>query len=216
MVSATNLYSGGQGAELVNSKLVRLSFSVANGSESKMELTIKDLKEEEAISVIIPRRGNEKLPDDKAPCKLYSNKANLHTFNETWNESAVNIRVEWQIDVEMELYVKKGSEPKPNEGDYDFNVTLKRGEHSNANSSNISDPNASELFLSNDALNWTAEGMYFVSLRFKANGSLPAEEKAKMTSDGAVLYNFSVYSSMCRYYDERKKTWSTEGTKVRI
>ena len=194
----------------MNSKLVRLSFSVA-----RKEFTVINLKEEEAISIIIPRRGNEKFPDDREPVKLYSNKANLHTFNETSNESAVNIRVEWQVDVEMELYVKKGSEPKPNEGDYDFNVTLKRGEHSNANSSKTSDSTASELFLSNDALNWTAEGTYFVSLRFKDNGSLPAEEKAKMTSDGAVLYNFSVYSSMCRYYDERKNAWSTEGTKVR-
>lgn len=212
MVSKINLYSGGKGAELVKSDLVSLSFYESKGEDSREEYNVKDLEKE--ISVIVPRAKGSR--PEKTPSKLDAKKYMKHSFNVTHNAFTVHIRVEWKIRVEVELYIKKGSEPKPAEGVYDFNETLKLGGHFNANSSNSSsDSTSSELFLSNDALNWTAAGTYYVKLRYKANGSLPEQEKANMGPNGGVPYNFSVYTSMCVYYDENKKSWSTEGTKVR-
>ena len=210
MVSKINLYSGGKGAELVKSDLVSLSFYKSKGKDSREEYKVKDLEKE--ICVILPRVGRPKKTSSELEAKKYMK----HSFNVTHNASTVHIRVEGEVRVEVELYIKKGIEPKPAEGVYDFNETLKLGGHFNANSSNSSsDSTSSELFLSNVALNWTAAGTYHVKLRYKANGSLPEEEKAKMGSNGGVPYNFSVYTSMCMYYDENKKSWSTEGTKVR-
>ena len=211
MVSKINLYSGGKGAELVKSDLVSLSFYESKGKDSREEYKIKGLEKE--ITVVVPRAKGAR--PERTPSNLEAKKYMKHSFNVTQNASAVHIRVEWEVRVEVELYIKKGSEPKPAEGVYDFNETLKLEGHFNVNSSNSSDPTSSELFLSNDALNWTAAGPYFVQLRYKANGSLPEEEKDKMDSNGAVPYNFSVYTSICMYYDENKKSWSTEGTKVR-
>ena len=209
MVSQTNLHSGIEGAELVKSNLVSLSFYDSNVKGVRKEYHVKGLEKE--IRVKVPRKKGH---PNKTPHKLKSKDYTKHSFNVTQNASTVHIRLEWKVRVEVELFVKKGSQPKPTEGVYDFNETLKLGGH-NANSSNSSEPTSSELFLSNVALNWTAAGTYFVQLRYKANSSLPAEEKAKMNSDDTVPYNFSVYTSMCMYYDENKQKWSTEGTKVR-
>lgn len=210
MVSSTNLYSGGKGAGQVNSKTVSLSFYELEAGGSRKEYSVNDL--EDSISIEIPRKKGERL--DVKSAKLYSSKYQSHRFNVTNNASTIHIQVGWDVGVEVELYVKKESEPNPSKGDYDFNTTLWTGGHNN--SSNSSAPFAmNELFLSNDALNWSASGEYFVKLRYKENGSLSEDEQAKIDSDGAVPYNFSVYTSMCMYYDEKKGVWSTNGTWVR-
>ena len=213
MVSATNLYSGSKGGKLVNNKLVSLSYSELKPNGSQGEINVKNLEKE--ISVMLPR--NEKAePLSVEKGKLYSGKYSEHEFNITHNASAVHIQVGWGVSVDVELYVSKGSKPKPLEGVYDFNTTLQLGRHLSVNTSNSTDPSSHrELFLSNDDLNWTAEGTYFALLRFIENNSLPEKERAKIDSDGTIPYNVSIYTSMCMYYDEKKDVWSTEGMKVR-
>lgn len=211
MVSAINMYSGVERAELVNSKLVSLAFYTLEEGDRRYEHSVSNLTEK--ISIILPRSEKEGRPT-VVQAKLHSDKYKLHRFTVTENTSTVHIRVGWQVSVEVELYLKKGSEPKPAEGVYDFNVTFQDGENRCMNSSNSSEPSISELFLSNDDLNWTAAGMYYAFLRYKGRVSLP-EEKAKMDSDGAISHNFSVYTSMCMYFDEKRGVWSTEGTEVR-
>ena len=209
MVSATNLYSGGKRGKLVNNKLVSLSYSDSQGE------TVDVTDRGEEISVMLPR--NEKAePLSVEKGKLYSGKYSVHEFNITHNASAVHIRVGWGVSVDVELYVSKGSKPKPLKGVYDFNKTLQLGRHLSVNTSNSTDPSShDELFLSNDELKWTAEGTYFALLRFIENNSLPEKERAKIDSDGTIPYNVSIYTSMCMYYDEKKEDWSREGMKVR-
>ena len=210
MVSGLNLYPRGEGAALVNSKLVSLAFYASEEGGSRSELSVSSLKQR--ISLMIPRNEKEKSPV-VVQARLHSVKYKLHTFNVTENASTVHIRLGWQVNVDVEVYVKKGSEPKPSESVFDFNKTLQCGGNNSANSLNSSE-HISELFFSNHDLNWTAAGTYYALLRYKENVSLPEEEKAKMDSDGSIPYNFSVYTSMCQYYDEKQKGWSTNGTEV--
>ena len=208
MVSNTSLFASQdqEKGHSVKSLAVSLSFSDANHSE----LNIKNLTSE--ISIIIPRNDKERSnTEGGVSSKTYQ----VHSFTIEQNASTVHIRAEWEVSVDLELYVRKGGEPKPLEGVYDFNYTLRLGSRQGVNSSNSSDPSGCELFLSNDALNWTAAGTYYVLLRYVRNDSLSEEEKAKIPSDDTIPYNFSVYTSMCLYYDVDREVWSTEGTKVR-
>ncbi|CAH3036848.1 unnamed protein product [Porites lobata] len=49
---------------------------------------------------------------------------------------------------------------------------------------------------------------------YTKNDSLPVEELKKIGSDDTVPYNFSMYTSKCMFYDEKKNVWSTDGLKV--
>ena len=208
MVSNTSLFAS-QDQEKGNS-VKSLAVSLSFSDENRQELNIKNLTSE--ISIFIPRNDKERgNTEDVVSSKEYK----VHSFTIEQNASTVHIRAEWEVSVDLELYVRKGGEPKPSEGVFDFNDTLRLGSRQGVNSSNSSDPSGRELFLSNDALNWTAAGKYYVSLRYVRNDSLSEEEKAKITSDDTIPYNFSVYTSMCLYYDVDREVWSTEGTKVR-
>ena len=212
MVSNVNLYSGFEGHEQITDKLVSLSFT-----GSKHDGSVEESKEckvtavEDEIRVMLPRNDNTKDHPVKIR-NLHSDKYNVHDFNISDNASAVNIQVAWNVSVAVELFVSKGSRPKPEENLSDFNATLRLGGAYSVNSTNLS---YSELFLSNDALNWTAAGQYFAMLRFIKNDSLPEEEQERMKSDGTVPYKFSLYTSKCLFFDEQKKVWSTDGLKVR-
>ena len=212
MVSNTSLFASQdqEKGNSVKSLAVSLSFFVSFSDENRTELNIKNLTSE--ISIIIPRNDKERRNTEGG---VNSKTYQVHSFTIEQNASTVHIRAEWEVSVDLELYVRKGGEPKPLEGVYDFSDTLPLGCRQGVNSSNSSDPSGCELFLSNDALNRTAAGTYYVLLRYVPNDSLSEEEKAKITSDDTIPYNFSVYTSMCLYYDVDREVWSTEGTKVR-
>ena len=125
----------------------------------------------------------------------------------------MTVQVAWNISVAVQIYIKKGSRPRPEESVYDFNATFRLGGRYSDDSTNFS---LCKLFLSNDDLNWTAAGQYFVMLGYTKNDSLPLEELDKIGSDGTVPYNFSMYTSKCMFYDEKKNIWSTDGLKVRL
>ena len=167
---------------------------------------------EEAISVSLPRNNTSKNPPEQEG-KLHSAKYSIHEFNITENASAVTVQVAWNISVAVQIYIKKGSRPKPEEGVYDFNATFRLGGRYSDHSTNLS---RCELFLSNDDLNWTAAGQYFVMMGYTKNDSLPVEELKKIGSDDTVPYNFSMYTSKCMFYNETKNVWSTDGLKVRL
>ncbi|XP_068673513.1 polycystin-1-like [Montipora foliosa] len=207
MVSNTSLFAS-QDQEKGNSvKSLAVSLSFSDGNHS--ELNIKNLTSE--ISIIIPRNDKERRNTEGG---VNSKTYQVHSFTIEQNASTVHIRAEWEVSVDLELYVRKGGEPKPLEGVYDFNGRLQLGSRQSVQSSTSLDPSGCELFLSNDALNWTAAGTYYVLLRYVRNDSLSEEEKAKIPSDDTIPYTFSVYTSMCLYYDVDREVWSTEGTKV--
>ena len=214
LVSDQNLFSGGKGAGQVTDKVVSLSFTGSKDDGSVdvggKECTVEGL--EEAISVSLPRNNTFKNPPEQEG-KLHSAKYSIHEFNITENASAVTVQVAWNISVAVQIYIKKGSRPRPEESVYDFNATFRLGGRYSDDSTNFS---LCKLFLSNDDLNWTAAGQYFVMLGYTKNDSLPLEELDKIGSDGTVPYNFSMYTSKCMFYDEKKKIWSTDGLKVRL
>ena len=192
----------------VSSDVVSLSFSVDGN-----ELEIDNMPSE--ISISIPRSAKERSGGDKAiEGSMGSDKYTIHSFEITHNASAVHLRVEWSVNVEIDVHVRKGNKPSPQDGLYDFNDTLRLGSQLNASSSNSSERSGVEIFLSNDALNWTAAGKYYVALRYVKNDSLPKEED-KISADGTIRYNFSIYTSMCMYYNVLRGAWSTDGLKVR-
>ena len=194
----------------VSSDAVSLSFSKEKGKE----LEIKNLTLE--ISIIIPRSEKERRGGDKAKKgSMGSDRYSIHSFEIENNASAVHLRVEWAVNVEIDVYVRKGNKPIPQGGLYDFNDTLRVGSHFNTSSSNSSERSGVEIFLSNDALNWTAAGKYYVALRYVKNDSLLREED-KISVDSPIPYNFSIYTSMCVYYNVEKGAWSTDGLKVRL
>ena len=185
----------------VSSDAVSLSFS---GNE----LEIDNMASE--ISISIPRSAKERSGGDKAiPGSMGSDKYTIHSFEIAHNASAVHLRVEWSVNVEIDVHVRKGNKPSPQDGLYDFNDTLRLGGQLNASSSNSSERSGVEIFLSNDALNWTAAGKYYAALRYVKNDSLLKED------DGTIHYNFSIYTSMCMYYNVSRGAWSTDGLKVR-
>ena len=187
----------------VSSDAVSLSFS-DNGNESKIDNMASE------ISISIPRSAKERSGGDKAiPGSMGSDKYTIHSFEIAHNASAVHLRVEWSVNVEIDVHVRKGNKPSPQDGLYDFNDTLRLGGQLNASSSNSSERSGVEIFLSNDALNWTAAGKYYVALRYVKNDSLLKED------DGTIHYNFSIYTSMCMYYNVLRGAWSTDGLKVR-
>ena len=194
----------------MSSDAVSLSFSEEEGEERN----ITNLPSE--ISIIIPRSEKERSGGDKAKKgSMGSDRYNIHSFEIENNASAVHLRVEWAVNVEIDVYVRKGNKPIPQEGLYDSNDTLRLGSHFNASSSNSSERSGVEIFLSNDALNWTAAGKYYVALRYVKNDSLLREED-KISVDSPIPYNFSIYTSMCVYYNVEKGAWSTDGLKVRL
>ena len=191
----------------VSSDAVSLSFSEEEGEEHHK---IKNLPSE--ISIIIPRSEKERKGGDKTKKgSMGSDRYSIHSFEIENNASAVHLRVEWAVNVEIDVYVRKGNKPIPQGGFYDFNDTLRLGSHLNTPSSNSSERLGVELFLSNDALNWTAAGKYYVALRYVKNDSLHKEEDKI-----SVRYNFSIYTSMCMYYNEGRGSWSTDGLTVRL
>ena len=214
LISNTNLYSDAKGGDQVTDKIVSLSFfgSKDDGSVDVDgdECKVKGLKEE--IRVVLPRNNTAKDPPVQDG-SLRSDKYSIREFNLTENASAVTVQVAWNISVAVQIYIKKGSIPKPEEGVYDFNATFRLGGRYSDHSTNLS---RCELFLSNDDLNWTAAGQYFVMMGYTKNDSLPVEELKKIGSDDTVPYNFSMYTSKCMFYDEEKKVWSTDGLKVRL
>ena len=194
----------------MSSDAVSLSFSEEEGEERN----ITNLPSE--ISIIIPRSEKERSGGDKAKKgSMGSDRYNIHSFEIENNASAVHLRVEWAVNVEIDVYVRKGNKPIPQGGLYDFNDTLRLGSHFNTSSSNFSERSGVEIFLSNDALNWTAAGKYYVALRYVKNDSLLREED-KISVDSPIPYNFSIYTSMCVYYNVEKGAWSTDGLKVRL
>ena len=196
----------GEEGNPVSSDAVSLSFSEDKGDELKID----NLPSE--ISIIIPRSEKERRGGDKAKeNSMGSDRYSIHSFEIENNASAVHLRVEWAVNVEIDVYVRKGNKPIPQEGLYDSNYTR----HFNASSSNSSERSGVEIFLSNDALNWTAAGKYYVALRYVKNGSLLREED-KISVDSPIPYNFSIYTSMCVYYNVEKGAWSTDGLKVRL
>ena len=200
----------GEEGNPVSSDAVSLSFSEGKGDELKID----NLPSE--ISIIIPRSEKERRGGDKAKeNSMGSDRYSIHSFKIENNASAVHLRVEWAVNVEIDVYVRKGNKPIPQEGLYDSNDTLRLGSHFNASSSNSSERSGVEIFLSNDALNWTAAGKYYVALRYVKNDSLLKEED-KISVDGTIRYNFSIYTSMCMYYNVGKGAWSTDGLKVRM
>ena len=214
LVSNENLYSGGEGGGQVTDKIVSLSFSGSKDDGSVdfdgAECKVKGLEEE--ISVMLPRNNTAKDPPVQDG-SLRSDKYSIREFNLTENASAVTVQVAWNISVAVQIYIKKGSRPKPEEGVYDFNATFRLGGRYSDHSTNLS---RCELFLSNDDLNWTAAGQYFVMMGYTKNDSLPLEELKKIGSDDTVPYNFSMYTSKCMFYNETKNVWSTDGLKVRL
>ena len=214
LVSNQNLFSGGAGAGQVTDKVVSLSFTGSKDDGSVdgdgKECTVEGLEEE--ISVILPRNNTSKNPPEEEG-KLHSDKYSIHEFNITENASTVTVQVGWNVSVPVQIYIKKGSRPKPEESVYDFNATFRFGGRYCDDSTNFS---LCKLFLSNDDLNWTAAGQYFAMLSFTKNDSLPAEELDEIGSDGTVPYKFSMYTSKCMFYDEEKSVWSTDGLKVRF
>ena len=214
LISNTNLYSDAKGADQVTDKIVSLSFfgSKDDGSVDVDgdECKVKGLEEE--IRVVLPRNNTAKdSPGQEG--SLRSDKYNIYEFNITDNASAVTVQVAWNISVAVQIYIKKGSIPKPEEGVYDFNATFRLGGCYSDHSTNLS---LCKLFLSNDDLNWTAAGQYFVMMGYTKNDSLPLEELEKIGSDDTVPYIFSMYTSKCMFYNETKKVWSTDGLKVRL
>ena len=197
----------------MSSDAVSLSFSEEEGEEQRAkseDRKIKNLPSE--ISIIIPRSEKERRGGEKAKKgSMGSDRYSIHSFEIENNASAVHLRVEWAVNVEIDVYVRKGNKPIPQGGLYDFNDTLRLGSHLNASSSNSSEKLGVEIFLSNDALNWTAAGKYYVALRYVKNDSHYKEEDKI-----SVRYNFSIYTSMCMYYDEERGSWSTDGLKVRL
>lgn len=194
----------------MSSDAVSLSFSEEKGGQPD----ICNLPSE--ISITIPRSEKERRGGDKAKeGSMSSDRYSIHYFEIENNASAVHLRVEWAVNVEIDVYVRKGNKPIPQGGLYDFNDTLRLGSHLNASSSNSSERLGVEIFLSNEALNWTAAGKYYVALRYVKNDSLLREED-KISVDGPIPYNFSIYTSMCVYYNEGKGAWSTDGLKVRL
>ena len=190
----------------VSSDVVSLSFS--EGDELKI---IKNLPSE--ISIVIPRSEKERSGDDKATeGSMGSDRYSIHSFEIENNASAVHLCVEWAANVEIDVYVRKENKPIPQGGLYDFNDTLRLGSYLNASCSNSSERSGAEIFLSNDALNWTAAGKYYVALRSVKNDSLHYKEEDKIS----VRYNFSIYTSMCMYYNETRGAWYTDGLKVRL
>ena len=213
-ISNTNLYSDAKGADQVTDKIVSLSFfgSKDDGSVDVDgdECKVKGLEEE--IRVVLPRNNTAKdSPVQEG--SLRSDKYNIYEFNITDNASAVTVQVAWNISVAVQIYIKKGSIPKPEEGVYDFNATFRLGGCYSDHSTNLS---LCKLFLSNDDLNWTAAGQYFVMMGYTKNDSLPLEELEKIGSDDTVPYIFSMYTSKCMFYDEKKNEWSTDGLKVML
>ena len=193
-----------------------ISFQESDGDNNHSKVDVKGLQEGKEISVIVPR--NE--PDaDRCVVfgELESGKSTEHEFEVHDNMTALIIEVSPDLAVDIELYVKKGEEPNLSNNVYDYNVTLSVGELTPGvqvrveNSSNSTGPSYSyEYLLSNEDLNWTAAGKYFALVRFKEpkNHSFTEEELQK------ILYNFSVITCSCWYYDEKNETWSTEGVKV--
>lgn len=209
MLSAINLYPGGEDANRINnSKLVSFSFYQSDVNNSRTEYGVKDLEQGKEISLMVPRV--EPAVDRRVTReKLQSSKFNLHEFEILENTSAVTIEARPDFFVDVEMYVKVGSEPNPSQGVFDFNATLSAIAANSSNSSILS--SYYEFFLSNDVLNQTAAGKYFVKVRYKLpeNHSFTEDQLA----DG-IPYNFSVYTSSCSYYDEKNNSWRTDGVKV--
>jgi len=196
---------------------VSISFQESDGGYNRSKVDVKDLEKGKEISVIVPRIE----PDAgrfAASGELESSKYIEHEFEVHDNMSALIIEVSPGLDVDIELYVKKGDVPNLSKNVYDYNVTLSVGELTPGvrvrvdNSSNSTGPShhSYEYFLSNEDLNWTAAGTYFALVRSKEpkNHSFTEEELKK------IPYNFSVILSSCWYYDEESEVWSTEGVKV--
>ena len=190
------------------------SLQETDDHNNRNEVNVKDLEEGKEISVIVPRIGPN--ADRGTGLREFdSSKYIEHKFQVHDNMSAVIIEVSTDIAVDIELYVKKGDVPSLSKNLYDYNVTLSDGELTPGvrvdNSSNSTGPSYSyQYLLSNDDLNWTAAGTYFALVRSKAprNHSFTEEALKK------ILYNFSVITCSCWYYDKEKEVWSTEGVKV--
>lgn len=188
-----------------------MSFHESNVNNSRSKFDVEGLQEGSEIRVMVPRPESDVDPRIVSD-KLQSGKYMLHEFPVQDNSCALIIEIKTEYPVDVELFVKKGGEPNPSKGVYDFNVTIPaelvslRG----ANSSNFTSPSYSHRqFLSNDALNWSAAGTYFAKVRYKkSNRSMADEEPSE------IPYNFSVSSHICLYYDKKKKDWATDGVKV--
>lgn len=192
-MSDINFYPGG----VNNSKLVSMSFQEPKANNSRSKFKVEGLPEGKEISVMVPRfelNFDQEIKSDK----LHSTKFNEHEFDVKDNSSALIIDIRTEIPVDVELFVKRGSTllPEP--------VLLGGANSSNSTISSYS----YRYFLSNDALNWSAAGVYFAKLRYKKPNRSLAEELTE------VPYNFSVSSYICIYYDEKNETWSTRGVKV--
>ncbi|KAL9957163.1 hypothetical protein ACROYT_G038767 [Oculina patagonica] len=209
LVSAINFYPG----SINNSKLVSMSFHESNAAKNQSKFNVEGLEEGNEISVMVPRSASD-VDKRTVSDKLHSSKYNLHVFGERDNSSALIIEIATEIPVDVELFVKKGGEPNPSKGVFDYNATLLAEQvplGDDENSSISTDPTYSyRYFLSNDALNWSAAGEYFASVRYKKpfNSSLEVEELTD------VPYNFSVSSYICLYYDEKSESWGKRGVKV--
>ena len=205
-MSDINFYPGG----VNNSKLVSMSFQEPKANNSHSKFNVEGLQEGEEISIMVPRSKSD-VNREIVSAKLQSAKLIEHEFDIQDNSSALIIEIRTESPVDVELFVKKGSTPNPSQGEYDYNVTLLPEPVllGGANSSNSTNSSYSyRHFLSNDALNWSAAGVYFAKLRYKKPNRSLEEELTE------VPYNFSVSGYICIYYDEKNETWTTRGVKV--
>lgn len=126
------------------------------------------------------------------------------------NDSAIHVNIYPEsCDYGFDVFIKRGS--FPSESSFDYNYTLPHDGQwdfsSNCSrSSNLS--SAFEIFLSNEDLNHTAAGRYYIGIKYRPRN---------LTNDPDMFpVNFTaiVYTSSCMYWDSNNETWKSDGCVV--
>ena len=133
--------------------------------------------------------------------------------------------------VHLFVYLKRGS--RPSREDYDFNISLPDLPPANPTSNNTTKKNLKDPYLmliSNEAMNRTAAGMWYVGVYYNTiispvqgegsdsgeqeNAGGSGSEEEEVVAPPKACYDAFIFTSACVYFDEVNEKFSTGGMTV--
>jgi hypothetical protein len=151
------------------------------------------------------------FPQRPVTRELYAENLLFHKMTVSTNDTAIHVNVYPEsCNYGFDVFIRR--ESFPSESNYDYNYSLPHnGEWDFASNCSMSSNQSSafEIFISNEDLNYTAAGVYYIGIRFKARngtnnlGRIPANYTAVLST------------SSCMYWDTKNETWRSDGCVVR-
>ena len=174
-------------------------------SKSGEHIPVKNLTK--PIRIAIPRTkvDMEAFKEGELKTSTFSH----HEFNVSKEDSSIMLQIIPEYsNVEVELFIKKGS--KATLTDHDFNATLPQGGRKSFHNASTA---VYSYLLENSALNESADGTYFVALRYKVplNQSLSGNNTIKT---GTITYMINFFEASCLFWNPVTEKWTSEGCRV--